>query len=645
VPPAHAESSNGLDDDCNGLTDDVAATGPRPQRMHVLVPPYLWKEQPHVTTGMIDALQAAGIPFDAVAADDPDRELDWATTFYHLADYDLLYLPGYLGGWALPDEKRAALQAWVQAGGVLVLVKPLGLDPKVPAADQEPTTALLTLAGLLDATPHKDVRHVAITPDAPAALHLDSREERDALVNADATPPEAAVEVFTYTPDSSVGTQAFAQARTTTANVGATWLRRPLGQGAVYTLGFDPLEYIPQRFNINGFDPALDVAIVLFRALAREAGQGHAVIKHTVPGVESSVILLTHDVDAPDAHNASPEWGEAGAVQMAKMEKSQGVQGTYFVTTDYVIGYWNPDLPGQLCALGMCPDGGHSVQHMDMNAMPAGTCTGITQATYTPQKPTMCAEILVNLQILRKRLPVGTEIRAWRSPYLSPHPQQPQVLTGEGILYDSSYSTGDWRSAFPGSTARHLFVDDALWRDKPLWSFPIAHEDGIARLQGGKQVREELQKKNRPEFLARWKYAMLQHNRQGAWNVVLVHPSYGVGPGVGPANLVEKISILKEFVQFALSHDVRPERVTALGDFWRGRDGVDLRVAWNPQLGYQGTLVVGPVAAPRFSLAFTDDLEQFDAPGAGPTTLRGNRVVFEQPLQPGQTYTFTAKPK
>lgn len=645
APPAIAEARNGVDDDCNGVTDDLPTVAARPLRLHVLVPPYLWKEQPRVTAGLTDVLQASGIPFDLPAFDAAEKELDFPETFYRLADYDVLYIPGYTGGWAISPEQLAALKTWVQAGGVLVMTKLVGLDTHYLPEDQGPTTALLDLAGLQDGVAHKDVRHVTVTPSAPAALYLDSLEERDLPVNAPGSLPDSSIEVFTYTPQPTAGVETFAQAVTHDGKAGPTWLRRPLGQGAVYTLGFDPFDYTPIRAYINGFDPALDVGIMLVRAVAREAGKGHAVQKHTVPGVESSVLLLTHDVDAPDAHNDSlGQWGEAGAVQMARMEKSLGVKGTYFVTTDYVSGYWNPGLPARLCALGMCPDGAHSVQHLAMRELSMGDC-GVTQVSYTPTKATVCGEVVVNLQLLRKQLPSGQEVHAWRSPYLSVNPLQPQTLLSQGITYDSSYATGDWRSAFPGSTARHPFVDDAMWRVQPLWTFPIAHEDGIGAFVSGKPVRLELQTNNRAEFMTRWKYALLQHERNGAWNVVLIHPSYGVGPGVTPANLAVKVDALREFTQFALQRDIRAERITALGDFWRGRDGVDLKAAWDPQKGYTGTLHVGPFAAPRFSLAFTDDLAQFDCPDAGPTTMRGGRVVFEQPLQPGQTYAFTAKPK
>ena len=645
APPAIAEARNGLDDDCNGVTDDVPTVAARPLRLHVLVPPYLWKEQPRVTAGLADLLQAAGIPFDLPAPDAAEKELDFPETFYRLADYDVLYIPGYTGGWAISPEQLSALQVWVQAGGVLVMTKLVGLDANYPPEDQSPTTALLDLAGLQDAVGHKDIRRVTVTPTAPAALFLDSLEERDLPVNAPGSSPDSSTEVFTYQPQPTHGVDVFAQAVTHDGKVAPTWLRRPLGQGAVYTLGFDPFDYTSMHAYVNKFDPAWGVGIVLLRAVAREAGKGHSVQKHTVPGVESSVLLLTHDVDAPDAHNDNAEeWGEAGAVQMARMEKSLGVKGTYFVTTDYVNGYWNPGIPARLCDLGMCPDGGHSVQHQAMRDLPIGNCS-VTQASYTPKQSTVCGEVGVCLQLLRKQLPAGQEVHAWRSPYLSVHPQQPQMLLAQGITYDSSYATGDWRSAFPGSTARHPFVDELLWRDQPLWTFPIAHEDGIGRFVAGKPVRLELQTNNRAEFMTRWKYALLQHERNGAWNVVLIHPSYGVGPGVTGANLAVKVDALKEFTQFALKQDIRAERITALGDFWRGRDGVDLKANWHPQNGYTGTLQVGPYAAPHFSLAFTDDLAQFDCPGAGPTTLRGGRVVFEQPLQPGQTYAFTAKPK
>lgn len=272
--------------------------------------------------------------------------------------------------------------------------------------------------------------------------------------------------------------------------------------------------------------------------------------------------------------------------------------------------------------------------------MPEGPCASST-ASYNGKKPTVCGEIALNLQLLRALLAPGQEVSAWRSPFLSVHPMQFKYLHQHGIRYDSSYAIGELRTAFPASTARHPYLAN-VWHDQPIWTLPIAQEDAMTSIVNGKLVRTELQASNRPMFLARWTGSLLRNQHNGAWNVMLLHPSNGVG--LGPQNLAVKVAALGDFIRMAKKHDVLFERVGPLGDFWRGRDGVSLAVAWDPKLNaYVGTIQVGLQPTPRFSPQFGDNLPAFSCPGGGPVQLRDHRVVFEQPLPTGSKLPFTAQ--
>src|SRR5262249_54992905 len=153
----------------------------------------------------------------------------------------------------------------------------------------------------------------------------------------------------------------------------------------------------------------------------REGTRGHLVLKHTVPGPEDSVVTLSHDVDALDAQQPGPAWGDPGALQVATLERQWGARGSFFVTTDDVltevsIPYWSPDLVQSLCALNMCPVGAHSVVHgADFGQLPLGTCAE-TIGDYRPDVDrTLCGEIRVSVDMLAQV--TGTRPVGWRSPY------------------------------------------------------------------------------------------------------------------------------------------------------------------------------------------------------------------------------------
>ena len=644
VPPAVAEVHDGIDNDCNGKTDDVVLSSV-PLRARVLIAPYLWNanESPTLSDAVAETLAHVGIPNVALPSSVPsldDKIFDWNTGFHELDQYSLVILPGYLETGVVTAEQLQKLEAFVTAGGILVWSKPIGPDPTAGPQEAAPLLQVMALGGLTGSTRHMEGTQVRISADVPAALYLDAPEERTLLLSKDTA--KAPAEVFTYDLDAASGAHTFGHAYAADKDLGAVLVRRPLGKGAVYTLGVDLFDSYPVSCYINCFDPGNDLIAMLLRGMYREAAGGHYVVKHTVPGTQSTAFAVTHDVDAPDAQNDGPQWGEAGAVQMVRMEKSLGVKGSYMITSDYVTGYYNPDMVKRMCALGMCPQGGHSVQHFSFNPMPKGDCS-VSKATYDPSKPTVCGEVVVDLKLLNALLPQDTPIRAWRTPYLSQNPALFDVLASMGVVYDSSFATGDLRTAFPVSMARTRDFQE-LFHHNPMYTFAIVQEDGMGGFGAdGSTTRTELKPSTRPTFAANWKYAFLRNMANNAWNVMLVHPSYGLG--VGPSNLAVKIDSVRQFIKTVKPLDVVIEQIDALGDFWRGRDGVQLSADFDAAKGYSGKLEVGTVAAPHFSLEFGDQLASFDCPSAGPFTLAGNRVVFTDPLPAGATLTFTAVSK
>jgi hypothetical protein len=353
-PPAVAETKNGRDDDCDGSTDEATPSRPISLRARPLVPPYLWEDAPDLVSALTETLRTAGIPFAPLPTQSHLRFADWQKGLAALDQEALVVVPGYMMPTDVSPAQLTVLESWVEQGGVLVLTKPLGHSKEADPEERAAFPLLERLVGATAATKHMGATRVAVTANVPAALWLDTAEERDWLLTKD--PLKMAVESYVYTP--MPGTQVWGQALAGSTILGPTLLRKGIGKGAVYTLGVDLLDATDPQCDVNCFDPGRDILAMILRAALREAAEGHAAWAHTVPGVESSVVLLTHDVDAPDAHNANAAWGEAGALHMAKAENAVGAVGTYLVTTDDVAGYYNPKLVGQLCALGQCNVGG-----------------------------------------------------------------------------------------------------------------------------------------------------------------------------------------------------------------------------------------------------------------------------------------------
>ena len=614
APPAVEEASDGLDNDCNGLTDEVATGVAVPVRVRVILPNGMGSDTPDVRNGTIEMLNALGVPATVADLATTTPQADWAAAFNELDNYALVLMPGYLIDTTITPEQMTKLENWVLAGGVLVWMKPA--DP-----------GMLAFAGASDTAQHLDTTRVAVTANNPATLYLDSLEERDILISND--PKSTPGDIYTYTL-SGTGV-AFGTAMAGSTLIGPALLRNAYGQGAVYTLGFDPLGYADTRCYINCFEPGRDILTQILRGAFREATHGHYALKHTVPGTEASAVLLTHDLCAQDAQ-------QTGALQMANMEAGKGVRGSFTDQTDYADSFFNPELIGQLCALGMCPEGNHSVMHVNMTSIPEGNCT-VTKANYATAAPTMCGELVVASELMQEQLPAGSKVVYWRAPYLGVNTMQYDVLASQGYVYDSSYATGDLRSNYPISVARFPQMQ-FKFHGQPLWTLPVTLEDGIGSTDGT-TGRVELQRMNLPFFLTNWTYAMLQNRANHAWTVQLVHPSRG--KEVGPENLPVKIEAVQKYIRkFQESGDVLTDLVVPLGEFWRARDAVQLTVNYSPVSGYKGTMATGPLGMPHFSLEFGDNLVSFTCSGGGKPTIVGNRVVLADALAPNTVYTFTA---
>ena len=623
APAPVAEVHNGQDDDCNGLTDDVPDMAARPLRAKILFPPYLAQEGFDDTVVRF-ALQQAGIPFDP-----PSTQQEWPGTKAQLAQYNLIILPGYViqyaFGWKEGDKaaQYQVLREWVEAGGTLVAYRPLqsttgGLKLHPEFAD---------LFGFTASAKAPQIDTLAVQP-SEAALWLDSGLERELRVMPrDTTDPQDA---FVYTPDPALPVTVLMKGYAAGKELGAVALQRKLGKGAVYSLGHDLLGFADQRCYINCFDPGRDAGMLLLAGLYRAASAGHEAVLHTVPGPERAAILLSHDIDAPDAFETG-EHGGPGARRMAEMEQSQGVPGTFFITSDYVTGYWRPGLVKELMAANVGAIGGHSVQHLFWSDFAAGSCEA-SKANYSPAQPTACGEIAVNRALVAPLLTDKYPFRSWRTPYLSQNPAQFKLLAQLGFQEDSSVSGADLRTSLPIWLPQYPYHHDWLMH-QPMVELPVTVEDGLGWVNAdGSYGRLELNPNTWQTFQRRWHETLLEQSRNGSWTTVLVHPSKGVSSG--PENVERKIDAVRWLIDEAKRLNLHFGTAPEAGDFWRARAHATLSTQW---LGdrYAVQLGVSEATAPVLSLRFGDNIASVTAVTAAGVAVqaeaKGQVVVLRNP--------------
>ncbi|MBV9948795.1 MAG: polysaccharide deacetylase family protein [Myxococcales bacterium] len=620
-PAPMPEVFDGVDNDCNGKVDDVPIESVHPRAL-VLAPRYAWTDAAPDIATVSAALAQAGIPFD-----EQPPGTDWEGQLERLDRYALAVVPGYLLGAAMGAASREAFEQFARRGGVVVVWKPVG------TGDERRAWAL---AGLRASARRRDVLTIAFDGVRPPPVtDLDSPEERTLRINEHAAPD--AIETYLLDPDPAAGTEVVAHGYGG-AMAGAAITRRPLGKGAIYAIGHDLATFGAPRCYVNCFEPSGDVLRLFLEGALREGARGHVALKHTAPGEASSVLIVTHDVDAPDAMNDGP-WGPPGALQVARLERAHGVRATFNVTTDYVAGYYNERTVRELCDLGGCPLGAHSVTHPDTFAkLPEGTCAE-TRATYGEPR-TLCGEIRVSRELVGQV--TGRPPRVWRSPYLALPTNLFSVLAKSGFDYDSGFGIGDLPYNLPVDLASVGFHQNRF-RRSPLIEFPVACEDGQDVVQNGAHRRVEVQAGNRGWFTAAWRHVLLRNARNRSMTTVLLHPSRG--RDLPPENVRVKVEALGTLLDDAAAAgaDVLARPLEEVGDFWRARLDATLEAEYDAADGYTGSLTIGKTSAPGLTLEFGDVVHEFICPSCGEFRVHGKRVVLTAALTPGSKATFQAK--
>jgi len=625
APGPTPEVFDGTDNDCNGVVDDVPPARTMARAL-LLVPGYVFGDGPLEIDNIASMLDQWGIAYDR-----PTSALDFDVALPTLSMYPLVIIPGYLEEDFLTPYRQAELEAYAQSGGILVIYKPIF----------DPGSRTHSLTGTSSTVRRSDVETLVFDgPTAVATGAFDSPEERTLPLRDPASNDLSYVHLLLPADGRTVP---LASGYRAGAALGPVVLRRAAGLGAVYSLGHDLHSFSATRCYVNCFEPAGDLSGLFLREAFREGTHGHVVLKHTVPGLEDSVAILSHDVDALDAQQPGPEWGEPGALQVASLESQHGARGSFLFTTAYVttsqsIAYYSPTLTQALCGLGMCPVGAHSVMHgLDFGQLPLGSCTE-TAASYQPDvSPTLCGEVQVSIELLTRAL--GAAPVAWRSPYLAINPAQYDLLEAQGILYDSSYAVGDLKFNLPLSLA-HTGKNQYLFHSRALYSMPIALEDGLGGSVEGAAQREEMSAANAAKFVTLWSYAMQRNADNHAHTLSLLHPSYG--QSAPQDNVRNKLQVLERYIRACQARGVKVDATMGdIAEFWRAREELHVDAEYVSSR-YQGSIAVGSHSVRDLTLEFGDRIRSFSGVSPSEVQIADRRVVLRGLLPPNRVYRFSA---
>lgn len=508
-------------------------------------------------------LNQMGIPFETA---------NWHEGFTRLDPmiYPLVIINDYIDQGETNPSKESALQTYVTNGGVVVA-------PQIIDAELHP---LFGVTGYTNAKSRFFIRFAEINDDSLAYIN---QSEEFTLRLGDPALYAQTFNVGVYDVSESTVVLANALDKNEMA-AGPTIVKHTTGTGRTYALGFSFFDTIlrsesnrdfdAQRVFVDDFEPGADVIRLLIRAIYEEAAGGHFVRKHSVPGAQDSVLLVTHDVDAQEGYlenNDVDGWGVPVAQQFADLEMQLGINATYFLTTKYVtdtddIGFWHTPTVKYICDKGFdCQS--HAVRHLQQVTLPVtnGTCDE-TLATYAPLlTPTLCGELNVSKELIEGV--ALTDVVSFRSPFLSFHSNLPETLETLGYLYDSSFTGPDTLTNFPYP----LMKETLFTTQTTVYEFPVTLDDfdlGPNTITNSKVITD---------VLVRWKHTITANKENNAINVMLIHPSKGrkcliATPPCYDADF--KLEAERQIVNFAQANNFLVTDLSSFAEFWRARDAV-----------------------------------------------------------------------
>lgn len=316
-------------------------------------------------------------------------------------------------------------------------------------------------------------------------------------------------------------------------------------------------DYEAQRITSNGFEPSMDVVMLMLRAIFNEHIP-YSTWKHTSSDNSTSTLMITHDVDSST--------GVDSLSVFADSEMNMGIITTYNMTVRYFSDALMSDF-----YIGSLPDlnyainkghviGSHSVGHFfdfaDDEIFPIGS-PGNTKDNYIPSNDgtvtiggTVYGECEVSKDVLEADLNV--DIRSFRSGHLAYNKYLVDVLDDLGYLYNSSNSASDVLTNFPYQNKKGRSFSGEI---SNVFELPVSISDVYSA--------DPLTENNYIEKADIWLDIIAKVDANNASTVLLIHPNRGyklIGQEYFISNLPASICI---------------KEMGAFGDYWRERETFD----------------------------------------------------------------------
>ncbi|PYU22100.1 MAG: hypothetical protein DMG32_19035 [Acidobacteria bacterium] len=489
-----------------------------------------WSKPDEDILGVVHSLREMGIPFFVT------RDLDRAL------QHRLVIIYPTVDGRTFTESQVRELCQYVETGGSLFAVNVFA-------------GALRELFGFTGFEPSRKRYRVDFEPGSDAILKYLNRPEEQEVRLGD---PKYGNIFWTngYKPDTA------AKVLARFADGSAALIRKTFGSGSTYLCGISFQDVVlrsqvnrdfdAERHYVNVFEPGADVWMLLLRAWY-ESIEPDAVRLATIPNGQSSVLLLSHDVDWEDSFGP--------ALDFARMENDHHALSTFFIQTKYVSDYnshaffFGTDLQDlqKLFAQGFSI-GSHSIIHSrGFNRFKLGSGAE-TFASYRPHATgfetasgaTVFGEVRVSEELLNGELP-GQHTVFFRAGHLRVPPSLPEALQRCGYEFDSSFTAADVLTNFPYALPLNL----GFTEDSALYEFPVTFED------------QEL-----PPLPQRVDKALdvIQANAEnGGINVILIHST----------ETQTKLPA-EEMILDRLPPNVSATDMLSFARFWRARD----RLRW-----------------------------------------------------------------
>eukprot|EP01137_Pigoraptor_chileana_P009090 Opistho-2@56837 len=614
------ESYNLVDDNCDGLIDNVPTpTYSTASRLALLVPSYIANDLEVLNS--VAVLDQWGVPYDRINGDTPvDTALSQLTS---LAVYSVVLIPVRVDPTWFTAARASRLTAFANAGGTVVFVRPAGSALALAGiASAQVNLATVTLFRVEDTA--KRTFGIFDKFDAREELEIpvvDKDTFGDLKVYMDVYAPSNGAALITAYSEVSTGGAATA--------LGAVAVSTQAGKGRFYAFGHNMYAYYSYRGGyINAFDPAIDLWGLLLRGFLREATQGHAVVKHTVPGPQSAVIYISHDA----------EWDEPYVKEMNDAAAPYGGKPNFYVQTPVGTNKQQyRDVAAYISKHGASPLMAHSCEHeADFGTQAVGDCSQppskIAQA-YKANPRTLCGELIVPKYFLESA--TGVTVTGFRSPYLLIHRQQYVLLKQLGYVVDSSIAISELKTNLPIATEK-INVLQFNFNRQALYTMPLQIEDGLVI----NNIRTDLQAANLPHFLTVWRYVAARIGQNNGHIMLLDHP--GIGLNSNDKNDDAKIEASRRMYQFALGNSMLPQNLASLVTWWSAREAANVKATFTTAGRYEGTISAAankPIK--NFALEFSDNILAFTCACCGASTVTRNRVVVAS-LAGGTSCSFVA---